>query len=98
MVDILKGLLDVCVSYGPAVLTVLAVVGIAVFSVYRDHKREEQSRLRETILENRIETLEGEMRESLLPLTLECKNVLLRAVEVIAANTEVIHEFMRSRR
>lgn len=65
-------LLQLIQEYGP-------LVGVVIFFLWRDVKREDR-------LSGRIEKLEDEQREVILPL-------VQKSTEVIARNTEVMERF-----
>lgn len=76
LVDVLGDLGWLLKSFGPLLVAV-------IFFIWRDYRREDR-------LTKRIETLEDEQREIILPLVKETTGVIIRNTEAMQQNIRVM--------
>jgi len=83
MVEIMDKLLSAMNEYGPVLVMVAVLLMVNGFFIWRDWKREERQ-------QKQIDALHASQDGIVLPLMVECKEVIASCKEVIAQNSQVI--------
>jgi hypothetical protein len=83
MVEIAKKLMESLDAYGPSVVVIAVLILVNGFFIWRDWKREDRQ-------QKAIDSLYKDNRDVVLPLLVECRDVIASCKQVIVQNSEVI--------